>query len=96
MTTSIIRGEKVNTFLDFSSRREALVTHSEWNWKKDVNASNRLDRWTTLRFYYLLVDEFKMPEGEAFELKQLMESRSLSVDDLSARLDEEINAELGD
>lgn len=95
MTTSILRGEKVSTFLGFNSRRSTLVAHSEWMWKKEDNVSNQLDKWTLLRLYYLLVDKFKMPKDEALALKRLMETHSLDVDTLSARLDEEISEELG-
>jgi len=93
MTTQSNRELHIASYTHIDVRRTTALGKSKRTWGR--LESNQLPNWTSLRLFHLLTQRYDMPERDAWELKELMDEKSLTVENLTVMVDEEIEELVG-
>lgn len=93
MTTKVLEVAKIRSYLPLETRLEHIEHYSKGAHRRNPEFS--IEHWTLSQFYYLLLEEYKMPEYQARALIDLCTSCNVSVKELGAMLDEELLGRFG-
>lgn len=93
MTTDVVRVVDLSRYAIPDDRLKSLESYSRNAHRRRPNYS--IEHWTLDMFYYLLLDDYKMPRDQVVELIAICQRNNVTVLELGALLDEELFEKLG-